>query len=119
MQGELSELDLQSVVLLKFLDTPGDEVAPGSNEIGKDFEYEWFGHDFLQFLILLVPLVPVVQTFKSLSKSNDENILAAPLATFYATGFRTGIFPQQMARNRPFVAFTGLAFLPGVGQRSD
>jgi hypothetical protein len=47
MQGELSELDLQSVVLLKFLDTPGDEVAPGSNKIGKDFQYEWFGHDFL------------------------------------------------------------------------
>jgi hypothetical protein len=42
MQGELSELDLQSVILLKFLDTPGDEIAPGSNEIGKDFEYEWF-----------------------------------------------------------------------------
>jgi hypothetical protein len=50
MQGELRELDLQSVVLLEFLDTPGDEVAPGSNEIGKDFEYEWFGHDFLLFV---------------------------------------------------------------------
>jgi hypothetical protein len=47
MQRKLSELDLQSVVLLKFLDTPGDEVAPGSNKIGKDFQYEWFGHDCL------------------------------------------------------------------------
>jgi len=42
MQGELSELDLQTVILLEFLDTPGDEVAPGSNEIGKDLEYKWF-----------------------------------------------------------------------------
>jgi hypothetical protein len=47
MQGELSELDLQSVVLLKFLDTPGDEVAPRSNKIGKNFENERFRHDRL------------------------------------------------------------------------
>jgi hypothetical protein len=38
MEWKLRELDLQAVVPFQFLDTPGDEVAPGSNEIGKDFE---------------------------------------------------------------------------------
>jgi hypothetical protein len=38
MKRELGELNLQSVFLFQFLDTPGDEVAPGSNEIGKDFQ---------------------------------------------------------------------------------
>jgi len=38
MERELGELDLQTVILFQFLDTPGDEVAPRSNEIGKDFE---------------------------------------------------------------------------------
>jgi hypothetical protein len=47
MQGELSELDLQTVILLEFLDTPGDEVAPGSNEIGKNFKNKRFRHDGL------------------------------------------------------------------------
>jgi hypothetical protein len=48
MQRELGELDLQTVILFKFLDTPGDEVAPGSNEIGKYFENQWLGHRDLQ-----------------------------------------------------------------------
>jgi hypothetical protein len=47
MQWELSELDLQTVILLQFLDTPGDEVAPRSNKIGKNFENERFRHDRL------------------------------------------------------------------------
>jgi len=38
MEGKLSKLDLQTEILLQFLDTPGDEVAPRSNEIGKYFE---------------------------------------------------------------------------------
>jgi hypothetical protein len=57
MQWELSELNLQTVILLQFLDTPGDEVAPRSNKIGKDFENERLRHDRLlslsAFLILL------------------------------------------------------------------
>jgi hypothetical protein len=57
MQRELSELDLQTVILFQFLDTPGDEVAPRSNKIGKDFENERLRHDRLlslsAFLILL------------------------------------------------------------------
>jgi hypothetical protein len=38
MERELSELDLQTVIFSEFLDTPGDEVAPRSNEIGEHFE---------------------------------------------------------------------------------
>ncbi len=47
VKRKLSELDLQTVILLEFLDTPGDEVAPGSNKIGKNFENERFRHDRL------------------------------------------------------------------------
>jgi hypothetical protein len=47
MEGELSELNLQTVIVLQFLDTPGDEVAPRSNKIGKNFENERFRHDRL------------------------------------------------------------------------
>jgi hypothetical protein len=47
MKWELSKLDFQVIVTSKFLDTPGDEVAPGSNEIREDFQYERLGHDCL------------------------------------------------------------------------
>jgi hypothetical protein len=33
MKRKLSEFDLQAVIFFQFLDTPGDEVTPGSNEI--------------------------------------------------------------------------------------
>ena len=52
MEGELREFYLQIVVCFEFLDTPGDEVAPGSNEIGKDFENERFRHESLLSLML-------------------------------------------------------------------
>jgi hypothetical protein len=39
MKRELGELDLQPIILFEFLDTPGDEIAPGSNEIGENLEY--------------------------------------------------------------------------------
>jgi hypothetical protein len=38
MKRKLSELDLQPILVFKFLDTPGDEIAPGSDEVGKNFE---------------------------------------------------------------------------------
>jgi len=38
MQRELSEFDFETEFPFEFLDTPGDEVAPRSNEIGKYFE---------------------------------------------------------------------------------
>jgi hypothetical protein len=44
MERELSELDLQTVIFFEFLDTPGDEVAPGSDEIRENFEDEGLWH---------------------------------------------------------------------------
>jgi hypothetical protein len=37
MEGKVGELDSYTVFVFQFLDTPGDEVAPGSDEIGEDF----------------------------------------------------------------------------------
>ena len=45
MKRELRELDRQIVIRFEFLDTPGDEIAPGSNKIGKHFENERLGHN--------------------------------------------------------------------------
>jgi hypothetical protein len=47
VERELRELDFQTVILLEFLDTPGDEVAPGSDKIGEDFENQWLRHEIL------------------------------------------------------------------------
>jgi len=44
MEREDSPFDRQSIIGFKFLDTPGDEVAPGSDEIGKDFQDKRLGH---------------------------------------------------------------------------
>jgi hypothetical protein len=38
MKWEISVLGLEPEILLEFLDTPGDEIAPRSNKVGKDFE---------------------------------------------------------------------------------
>jgi hypothetical protein len=38
MKRKLSKLDLQSILIFKFLDTPGDEIAPGSDKVGENFE---------------------------------------------------------------------------------
>jgi hypothetical protein len=37
MEREVGEFDSQPEFVFEFLDTPGDEVAPGSNKIGKYF----------------------------------------------------------------------------------
>jgi hypothetical protein len=50
MERKVGELDLQTVVLFEFLDTPGDEVAPRSDKIGKDFENERLRHREPPFL---------------------------------------------------------------------
>jgi hypothetical protein len=47
MEREVGELYSESKFIFEFLDTPGDEVAPGSNEVGEDLQYQWRGHDFL------------------------------------------------------------------------
>jgi hypothetical protein len=44
MKGKLSELDRQTVIRLEFLDTPGDEITPGSNKIGKHFKNKRLTH---------------------------------------------------------------------------
>jgi hypothetical protein len=50
MERELRELELQIVIRFEFLDTPGDEVAPGSDKVGKHFENKRFGHKHLRSL---------------------------------------------------------------------
>jgi hypothetical protein len=44
MQWKLRPLHRQTVLGFEFLDTPGDEIAPRSNEIGKDFQDERLRH---------------------------------------------------------------------------
>jgi hypothetical protein len=56
MERKVNELDCETIFVLQFLDTPGDEVAPGSDEIGKDFQYERLRHGDL--------LLPTVQGSK-------------------------------------------------------
>ena len=45
MKRKLRELDRQIVIRFEFLDTPGDEIAPGSDKVGKHFENERLGHN--------------------------------------------------------------------------
>jgi len=42
MQWKLGKFNFEIVFRFEFLDTPGDEVAPGSNEIRKNFKHERF-----------------------------------------------------------------------------
>ena len=45
MKRKLRELDREIVIRFEFLDTPGDEIAPGSNEVGKHFKNERLRHN--------------------------------------------------------------------------
>jgi len=45
MKRKLRELDGQIVIRFEFLDTPGDEIAPGSNKVGKHFKNERLRHN--------------------------------------------------------------------------
>jgi hypothetical protein len=83
MERKVNELDCETIFVLQFLDTPGDEVAPGSDEIGKDFQYERLRHGDLLHLIRvqIVPVVPdvpivedvqVVPDVQRLGKRNDR-----------------------------------------------
>jgi hypothetical protein len=60
-------------MLFEFLDTPGDEVAPGSNEIGKDFKNQWLRHCSLLFVV-----VPT-----SSNHSNDQTAGAQSMLLLY------------------------------------
>jgi hypothetical protein len=83
MQRELGELDLQTVILFQFLDTPGDEVAPRSNEIGEYFENEGFGHSssFVRFIAF-----KSFKTFKSFKPSRHSRTHAGARASDAPTG---------------------------------
>ncbi len=45
MKRELRELDREIVFCFEFLDTPGDEITPGSDKVRKHFENERLGHN--------------------------------------------------------------------------
>ena len=45
MQWKLRELNGEIVICSEFLDTPGDEITPGSDEIRKYFEHELIRHN--------------------------------------------------------------------------
>jgi hypothetical protein len=38
MEREVGKFYSETEFVFEFLDTPGDEVAPGSNEVGEHFE---------------------------------------------------------------------------------
>jgi hypothetical protein len=44
MQGEVHPLDLDLEIPLQFFNTPGTEITPRSNVIGKDLQRDRLGH---------------------------------------------------------------------------
>ena len=63
MERKVSELDGQIVLRFEFLDTPGDEIAPGSDKIGKHLKNQRLGHkhlhlfDAIRVCLILGPLL--------------------------------------------------------------
>jgi len=54
MQGESGPPDFDLEFLPQFFNTPGDEITPGSDIIGKYFQSSWFGHVTSPFVLGLV-----------------------------------------------------------------
>jgi hypothetical protein len=48
MQGKGGPLDVDVKLILQFFNTPGDEIAPGSDVIGENFQFEGIFH-FVHF----------------------------------------------------------------------
>jgi hypothetical protein len=46
MEGKSDPLDLNVVLFSKSFNTPGNEITPGSDVVGKDFQNNRFRHDF-------------------------------------------------------------------------
>jgi hypothetical protein len=44
MKGKLGEFNVQIEICFKLLDTPGDEITPGSDKVGKYFENQSIRH---------------------------------------------------------------------------
>jgi len=83
MKRKVNELDRETIFVLQFLDTPGDEVAPGSNEIGKDFQYKRLRHgDLLRLIVQKVPIVQVVQIVKAVQRSKFKDQRSNPSSCF-------------------------------------
>ena len=45
MERKVGEFDRQIVLRFDFLDTPGDEVAPGSDKIREHLKNQWLRHN--------------------------------------------------------------------------
>jgi hypothetical protein len=52
MKGKMRKFDRQTVLVFEFLDTPGDEIAPRSDEIGENFEHKRLSHRCLLSILL-------------------------------------------------------------------
>ena len=82
MKRELCELDFQIVIRFEFLDTPGDEVAPGSDKVGKHFENERFGHKASVRLIKIGLLIefygPLLSEVNGLGRSSFLGMILFP-----------------------------------------
>jgi len=76
MEREVSELDGQIVIGFEFLDTPGDEVAPGSNKVREDFEDKRLWHDGLLMLVVqTVQIVQDVQIVRAVQRSTTDSMV--------------------------------------------
>ncbi len=46
MQWEVNVVDVYIIILFQLFNTPGTEIAPGSDKVGVDIECDGFGHNF-------------------------------------------------------------------------
>ena len=51
----MHQLNVDVIIFLEFINTPGTEITPRSNVIGKDFQNDRFGH-FSNFLPVNAPV---------------------------------------------------------------
>ena len=66
MQGEVNIVNVNIVIALQFFNTPGTEVAPGSNKIGVDIEGDRISHFILRYRLGITTLFTATQIFAQL-----------------------------------------------------
>ena len=49
MKRKMSDLNAQAIICFQFLNTPGTEVAPGSDVVGENFKGDVINHDNSSF----------------------------------------------------------------------
>jgi hypothetical protein len=78
MQGKGNPLDLEIVYLFEFFNTPGNEVAPGSGVIGKDFQKNSasLGHHSSPLLQSRDLILPIPMNLMSKWRLRDDTALA-------------------------------------------